>query len=101
MKKILCIAIFSVAIMANANNEKEVVVNNSTEIITNTTDEKEIFEDDSDCGDEGDLAYSNARNAGLDHREARSIRRTKVRECRGGTWAWIGVCIGLIGHCDQ
>jgi hypothetical protein len=119
MKKLLCIALFSIAIMANANNnKKDIVVNNSTEIVTNASNENEIsindvlefengdfneetFEDYSDCGDQGDLYYSNLMATGnYTHRQARSLRRDNVRECRGGTWAWLGVCVGFIGHCD-
>jgi len=110
MKNLLCIALFSFAMMANASNEKEVV--------TNVIDEKEIliensfetessdlndeaFEDFVSCSDQGNLLYAQLTEAGMSHRDARSERRDFVRECRGGTWAWIGVCIGFIGHCDQ
>lgn len=109
MKKLLCIALFSIAIMANANSKKEIAVTNSDETEISTSSFLEIensnfmnenFELDVDCGAEGDLYYTQLREAGLDHREARSERRDFVRDCRGGTLAWIGVCIGFIGHCD-
>lgn len=108
MKKLVCIAVFSFAIAANAT-EKNEIVNSSDEkeVLTKSSTgindiDKEISEDEIffDCGNDGDIAYAEARLLGMSHREARSERRDFVRACRGGTWAWLGFCAGLIGHCD-
>lgn len=113
MKKLLCIALFSIAIMANATekkgivtnttDEKEVVTNNSTETVINNVTvinvedcdfEKETAEDAMffGCGSQGNSRYDQWRRDGLTHREARSRRRSYVRECRGygsgGIWTF-------------
>jgi hypothetical protein len=109
MKKLLCIALFSMTIMTNAANEllpKNVtgvkIENDISKTIKteNSNIENETIEVLVDCGEQGDQLYSQLMLAGSDHRDARSERRDFVRACRGGTWAWLGVCIGFIGHCD-
>lgn len=110
MKKLVCIALFSFAINANANEKKEILANKDEEKIvsnnlleinveftTETSDDEMFF----DCGSDGDIHYQELIMAGESHREARSSRRDFVRDCRGGTWAWLGFCAGFIGHCDQ
>lgn len=105
MKKLVFIALFSFAITASAVEKKEIVekevlteqtskVDSSNEII-DITEETLV-----DCTAEGNNYYSDLRYDGASHREARSKRREFVRECRGGTWAWVGFCIGFIGKCD-
>ncbi len=105
MKKLLCIALFSIALMANATEKKEIVVNNSTEIVTNATGEKEIvmnnflesensdlkkeiFEDANSCGEQGNNLYDQLTSGpnAMSHRDARRERRTFVRECRDHIW---------------
>jgi hypothetical protein len=123
MKKILCIALFSIAIMANATEKKGVVVNNSKEIVTNTAHEKVVLKNYSNevmvndfkeiktvknkcsketsendmffgCGSQGNSMYNEYRAAGMDHRDARSERRAWVRECRGnGPDGWLSIFI--------
>jgi hypothetical protein len=111
MKKLLCIALFSMAIVASAANEKELLPIDVKEVTVEYDFSKEIKTDNSnfasdavevlvDCGEQGDVMYLERMADGLTHREARDERRAFVRNCRGGTWAWIGVCIGFIGHCD-
>jgi len=101
MKKLLCIALFFTAIVASAAEKKEIITSNSTVINFEDSDfEKETFEDSGSCSEQGNLLYAHLKEAGMSHRDARSGRRDFVRECRGGTWAWLGVCIGFIGHCD-
>lgn len=99
MKNLLCIALFSVALLVNAAEEKEIVINDVS-VIKDSDFNNETFDDFADCGEEGNLEYHLARQAGYNHRVARRLRRSYVRDCRGGTWAWIGVCVGFIGHCD-
>lgn len=111
MKKLLCIALFSMAIAASAANEKELLPIDVKEATVEFDFSKEIKTDNSnfgsdaievlvDCGEQGDLVYSQAMQQGNSHRVSRELRRDFVRDCRGGTWAWLGVCIGFIGHCD-
>jgi hypothetical protein len=111
MKKLLCIALFSMAIVASAANEKELLPIDVKEATVEFDFSKEIKTDNSnfgsdaievlvDCGAQGDVLYMQLTEAGEDHRDARSARRDFVRDCRGGTWAWLGVCIGFIGHCN-
>ena len=99
------------AIVANASNVKEILPIKINEIVIDCEFTREINTVNSDiknyaidvlvdCGSEGDVVYAQAIEAGYNHRDARSIRRDFVRDCRGGTWAWIGICIGFIGHCD-
>ena len=98
--------------MANANVKEEIIPNNFGEFkiekinlskasetgsINVVVEPLEVL---SDCGAQGDALYQQLRDAGEDHRDVRSARRDFVRDCRGGTWAWLGVCIGFIGHCD-
>ena len=92
MKKYLCIALFSIAIMANAAEKKEIVANNSKEIKI----EKANFEKIGDntltsnmffgCASDGNQHYEIWREEGYSHREARSKRRSWVRDCRGHFW---------------
>lgn len=113
MKKVLFIALFSIAIMANATekkgiitnptNEKEIVTNDSENIIVNSSKEiktesnkctKETSEDDMffGCGSEGNGWYTEYRNQGYSHRDARELRRIFVRECRGnGPGGWLNL----------
>lgn len=109
MKKLLCIALFSMAIMTNAANE--LLPKNVTGVKTendfsktikteNSNIENETIEVLVDCGEQGDQLYHQLIQSGMSHRDARAERRDNVRECRGGTWAWLGFCIGFIGHCD-
>jgi len=73
------------------------MVNNFKEIKTaNNKCNKEISEDEmiaSDCGEKGNLYYAKLRDKGYSHRDARAERRDNVRECRGGTWAWLNVFV--------
>jgi hypothetical protein len=113
MKKLLCVALFSIAIMAKATEKKEIVPNNSRELKIEKINLSTASETESidvaveplkvlaDCGAQGDAYYHRLMDAGADHRDARSARRDFVRDCRGGTWAWLGVCIGFIGRCDD
>lgn len=115
MKKLLYIALFSIAITANASEKKGVITNptNEKEVVTDTSNKiivnnfrgiktinnnkcnKETFENEAlaDCGEQGNLEYAKWRDAGWSHREARSFRRDFVRDCRGGTWVWLEVFI--------
>lgn len=92
MKKLLTVALFSIAIMANANSKKENVENNSTEIKIEVNKSKtEITDEDiPGCSSEGNAWYDEWRSQGYTHREARALRRAWVRECRGygsgGIW---------------
>jgi hypothetical protein len=112
MKKILCIALFSIAIMANATEkkeivtktkiEKEVVTDNSNKIMVNNFKEiktvnnkctNETSENDMlfGCGSDGNDYYDTLISDGMSHRDARRERRAFVRECRGfGDEGWIG-----------
>lgn len=97
MKKLFLIASFSMAMLANANENKEVEFNNSIKVELNndeqTTTSDAFFYG---CGSAGNVYYNELREAGMDHRGARSERRDFVRDCRGGKW-WevcvMGVCI--------
>ena len=95
MKKLLCIAIFSIAIMANANNKKEIVINNFKELkieatvhlnATFSTNNAEKLSQYNfvvfGCGEGGNNTYDTAREKGSSHREARRERRIAVRKCR-------------------
>lgn len=92
MKNLLCIALFSIAIMANAAEKKEIVTNNSKEIKV----EKAAFEKTVDntitsimffgCASEGNERYAIWRSEGFSHRKAREKRRAYVRKCRGNFW---------------
>lgn len=90
MKKLLCIALFSVVLMSSTTKtEKE-------EITINVEMESTAF---FGCGSEGNAYYNIKRDEGMSHREARAARRAYVRECRGGGWNWVfGVAtFGTIG----
>jgi hypothetical protein len=104
MKKLLCIALFSIAIMANAAEKREIVVNNSKEVKVEKNDfskemktvksdfKIEISEDEIffGCGSDGNDLYDALIALGLDHRDARAARRVFVRDCRGfGPGGWI------------
>ena len=92
MKKLLCIVLFSIAIMANAAEKKEIVANNFKEIKV----EKATFEKIGDntltsnmffgCASDGNHIYAIERAEGASHREARKTRRAWVRGCRGYFW---------------
>ncbi|APG65790.1 hypothetical protein LPB136_10620 [Tenacibaculum todarodis] len=65
---------------------------NSKEVKVEKTDfNSEISEDDVlfGCSSEGNQWYDIWREEGHSHREARSLRRAFVRECRGGGWNWV------------
>lgn len=96
MKKLLCIAFFSIAIMASTTAKKETMTINSKEVIKIAnndlkTSEIEIAKEIllMSCSEKGNLAYALNIEAGFTHREARSFRRDVVRGCRGGTWMWL------------
>ena len=93
MRKLLCLAIFSIAIMANAAVKNEIVTNNSKEVYVEMSDLKmENFEEDMrmGCGSQGNQHYKIKRSEGASHREARKSRRAYVRECRGYFWQFEG-----------
>ena len=111
MKKLLCFALIGMSIMANAANAKEILADNAKVVAIERDFAKEIKSENAeisyetievfvDCGDQGDVLYMQLTEAGMDHRDARSERRDFVRDCRGGTWAWLGFCAGFIGNCD-
>ena len=107
MKKLLCIALFSVAIMANANNKKEILTSNFNEVKIEKTIQLEelnamaythVSATDAfvfgECNDRGNAAYDDARENGSSHREARSLRRAEVRKCRSlPPNGWIGATL--------
>lgn len=66
MKKLFLIASFSIAMMANANENKEVEFNNSAEIELNkdehTTTTDAFFYG---CGSAGNVYYNELREAGM------------------------------------
>jgi len=116
MKKLLSVALFNIAIMSNASEKKEIVINDFTEIIANTTDEKEIAAKNSKeiktencecekeisedgmffgCGSQGNDRYNEWRRQGYSHREARSFRRQWVRDCRGHPNGWVAFVISF------
>lgn len=106
MKKLVCIALFSFAMMANATERNEIETNNSKEVKTEKSTVKKaektsISEEDFfwGCGSEGNAYYSTLRSEGMDHRDARSARRAFVRKCRGGGWKWVAgiYTFGTIG----
>ncbi|TXD54212.1 MULTISPECIES: hypothetical protein [unclassified Polaribacter] len=111
MKKLLCIAFFSIAMMASTAAKKEIVVNNTKEVKVEKSDifkeiktlnlepEKEISEEDMffGCGSDGNFYYALKRDEGMNHRDARAERRAFVRNCRGGTWAWLSIGISPSG----
>jgi len=100
MKKLMCIALFSFAIMSNAMEKKEIVTNNSKEIKVEKFDyshenktENNYFNENITkvdmffgCGSEGNGVYDIEMIEGRTHREAREIRRAYVRECRNYFW---------------
>jgi hypothetical protein len=98
MKKLVCIALFSFAVMANAkekkeivisSDQKEVVINNESEITSEfsnfneKTSEIAIF---FGCGSEGNQIYDIEISEGENHRDARATRRAWVRKCRNYFW---------------
>ncbi|CAM1348520.1 hypothetical protein [Tenacibaculum insulae] len=104
MKKLLCIALFSIAMVVNATeSKKEVEVKNTTELQV----EKNLLENNQSsnnevyvvqgCGERANLEYDKWREAGFTHREARSLRRDWVRGCRGGALAWLDVGVWIWG----
>lgn len=90
MKKLLFTGLFSVILLSSFTKKTEKI--NKETIVS----DHEVF---AGCGEEGNLEYSKARDKGLSHRDARAVRRVKVRECRGGTWTWL--CVGLIDNCKD
>lgn len=95
MKKLLCIALFSIAIMANATEKKENVANNFNEVKTENFDFEKVTSVDGKlailgCTKDGNAYYSMLRSEGMDHREARTARRAFVRECRNYFWQFEG-----------
>lgn len=111
MKKLLCLALIGVSIMASAANAKCILPDNAKEVSIGRDFSEDIESEIAyvqyetievivDCGEQGDLLYSQLIQAGATHRDARAERRDFVRDCRGGTWAWLGICVGFIGHCD-
>ena len=100
MKKLVCIALFSIAIMANATEKKKVIGNNSKEIVKNIKGETEIVVNNSlnvmffGCGSEANRWYNVYREHEYNHREARYLRRVWVRKCRGnGPNGWWSILI--------
>lgn len=119
MKKLLCIALFGVAIMVNANNSKEIDNNNFNEIrVENSDFEKEIKTENNHsdktkiqiienvtlvgCGSQANAVYDELIAAGMSHSEAREQRRIWVRDCRGnGPNGWLGICFSFLHGCDR
>lgn len=110
MKKLLCIALFSIAIMANANNKKENVTSNFEAVkiekilksnSINLFDYSLELSQNSlaffGCGEEGNEQYDKNIKAGLSHRDARAERRKFVRKCRnlpeGG---WLSIALDVV-----
>ena len=102
MKKLLCIAVFSFAIMASTTAKKETVANNNSKEVVKIEkndlkmSEIEISEKNEffGCGSEGNGYYNIKREEGMSHREARSARRAYVRKCRGnGPDGWLSIFI--------
>ena len=109
MKKLLCLAIFCMAIMANATEKKEIAINTTDEkeVLTNDSSEtlinnsieidsvdldfeKETYDDDFfGCGSQGNAYYDDLVAGGMSHRDARAERRDWVRDCRGHPNGWI------------
>lgn len=113
MKKLLYIALFSIAITANATEKKgvetnslhekvvmtdysnEIMLNNFKEVKTinnkcsiETSENNMLF----GCGSEANRWYAEYRNQGFSHREARALRRVWVRKCRGnGPGGWLNL----------
>lgn len=99
MKKLLCIALFSIAIMANAIETKETLTKTSEEkeVVVNNTIKKGVYDSDLQketsvdamffgCASEGNGRYAIWREEGYSHREARALRRAYVRKCRNYFW---------------
>lgn len=110
MRKFLCIAVFSIAFMANATEKNENVANDFKEVNIEKSDfykeiktansdvEMEIFEDAVffGCGSQGNAVYEEYRDAGMSHRDARAERRAWVRDCRGnGPDGWLSIFISF------
>ncbi|TXD54214.1 MULTISPECIES: hypothetical protein [unclassified Polaribacter] len=108
MKKLLCIAFFSIAIMVNATAKKETVTNNSKEVMIEKSDldkklKTENIEFNTDIsevdmffgsGSQGNSMYAEYRGAGMSHRDARAERRAYVRDFRGnGPDEWLSIFI--------
>ena len=104
MKKLLSIVFLCAVLTATGANEKEIVANNFENVEVEKCDfQQEISNEEmfSGCGEQGNREYDKFIRAGYNHRQARSFRRAFVRECRGfGPNGWLGIYIGLIGHCD-
>jgi hypothetical protein len=110
MKKLLCIAVFSIAIMANANNKKEIATSNFEAVKIEKTIQLEelnamayihVSATDAfvfgECNERGNRLYENARKDGNSHREARQLRRADVRKCRGlPENGWLGATLDAI-----
>lgn len=110
MKKLLCIALFSMAIMANANNKKEIATSSFKEVKSDMTFQLEgvnqmtyDYETSSEaltfegCGERGNNLYDQARKDGNSHREARQLRRADVRKCRGlPENGWLGATLDAV-----
>jgi len=95
MKKLLCIALFSIAIMANAAEKNENAANNSNEVKAENSDFEKVISIDGKlavlgCTKDGNAYYGMLRSEGMDHREARTARRAFVRECRNYFWQFQG-----------
>jgi len=70
------------------NNSTETVTENSVINIVDSDFENETSDDDLffGCSSQGNAMYDEWRSQGFTHREARSLRREWVRDCRGGPW---------------
>ena len=109
MKKLLCVALFSIALMANASEKKEILTNNSNDIKVEKTElkkgitiEKNDFEEVVSeetlffgCSGDGNELQDSLIEAGSSHRDARAERREFVRHCRGTEDGWIA---DILGH---
>lgn len=82
MKKIIFIAVFSLAIMSSTTK-------NISDNVENVSNKEAMF---FGCGSAGNGWYAEYRNQGYSHRDARELRRIKVRECRGnGPGGWLNL----------
>ncbi len=82
------------------HREKKVIRNNSKEIVKNIKGKTEIVVNNSlnvmffGCGSQGNAMYHEYRAAGMNHRDARYLRRVWVRKCRGnGPNGWWSILI--------
>lgn len=111
MKKLFFIALFSVAMVANATNDKEVTIKNNvelkeikvdvsiesdTETTTVTKNKSLVLSPDAVAGggERGNRLYNRLIAKGFSHREARKDRRADVRECRdNGPNDWLSILV--------